>query len=176
MGPVLFLGPIPTWPATFLYFTQPIPILHRECGFQNTLVISSKPLALTCFLHYIPTCSQALEVLTSWLISCLWIRFIPLARHLASLPQVTCASCPPKPGRLIHVPCCWKPQKPSHRNPAWFAPTLYLSLLLLPTCHFFQSPSGCWPWTLSPVSILEIIPWTRLWSSALVSTLGLSLS
>lgn len=123
-------GLLPPFPLP----TRPIPRLHREWGFQNSSVISSKPFTLSCFLFYIPTCSQDLKVLMSWLTSCLWILLIPLVWHLAPFPQATCASCPPcpwpsTPGGPTHVPRCWQPQKPSQRHPAWLALTSYLSLL-----------------------------------------------
>lgn len=83
-----------------------------------------------------------------WLISCLCIPLIPLAQHLTPFPHITCASCPPCPcpsklGRPTRVPCCWQPQNQATDTPTWFAITLYLSLLLFPTHHFFQGPSGC---------------------------------
>lgn len=47
--------------------------------------------------------------------------------------------------------------KPSHRHPTWFALTWYLSVLLFPTCHFFQGPPGCWFFYLVSCSH----PWNR---------------
>lgn len=159
------LAPVPPGPRPpFTLITRPIPQLHREGGLQNTLVISSRPLAFTSFLFYTPTCFQDMEVLMSWLISCLWIWLIPLVQHLAPFPQATCASCPPclypsKPGRPTHVPCCWLLQKPSQRHLVWFASYLSRSDFSLTTSLRPPHSQLLTLW-LSPVSIPEIIPWT----------------
>lgn len=63
--------------------------------------------------------------------------------HSSRLPVLP-ASAPLNQEIARHVPCCWQPQNQATGTPAWFALTLYLSLLLFPTHHFFQGSPDCW--------------------------------
>lgn len=140
-------SPHPSLLPCFALPTRPISDSTEKWGFQKYLVVSSKPLALTCFPFYIPKCSPRLggsEIVTDFLF--VDSTLIHLVQHLAQFPQATCSFCPcvstPEDLFIFHAAGSHK-TKPE--APRLVGSHPYLSLLWFPLTASFRAHTGTDP-------------------------------
>lgn len=175
------LGPIPTWPATFFYLPGSSwdSTENEASKIPRSLVLNHLPWPVSRPTSH----SISQHIPKPWmfychpLISCLWIWLISPGPIPGTIPPCYLCFLPILPlllstGKTHPCSMLLAAIQPSHGHPPlgllslWICFCSYSSLTTSLKASLFAS-------TLSPISILEIIPWAWLQSPALlISSLG----